>query len=132
MTFWIFMAAAVAAFIIGTVLTVWGCRMYGSCTGNTKGVVVDFYESGVSQDRGYAPIVEFYAEGQKIKSRALTEKTGGMSRMPFEIGDEVDIRYDPDKPSHFLITGYDRNIILLVGISGYAAALVMAACAFIL
>ena len=66
----------------------WGIREFGSCSGQARARVVGIYESPVSQDGGYAPIVEFSAGGETVRSRAMTEKTGSRKRVPYaeEIG----------------------------------------------
>lgn len=132
MTFWIMIAAAVFSVVLGTGLVYYGQKLFGVCTSQAAGTVVDICQSSFSQDEGYAPVIEFYAQGQKIRSRTQTEKTGRRNRIPFEIGDEVKILYNPDNPRQFLVEGYDQNIIVYVGISGYVAAVLLVIVAFVL
>ncbi len=131
MTFWILCGAAVFSVILGILLIWYGKRQFGVCTAETQGVVVDIYRNANFEGDSYAPVVEFQAGGQTIRGIARTEKTGGRSRIPFEEGDRVNLRYNPDNPSQFLIRGYDQNIIVWVGISGFAAAALLIAAAFL-
>ena len=125
MTFVILMAAAVFSVILGAALILYGKKLYGACTSQAKGIVVDIYHSDLSQDDGYAPVIEFNAGGEAVRARARTEKTGGRFRVPFEVGDQVELRYDPKNPKHFLVEGYDQNIIVYVGASGFLAAVIL-------
>lgn len=132
MVFILLLVAAVFSVILGTGLIMYGKKHYGACRKQAYGTVVDIYHSDFSQDEGYTPVIEFHAEGKTVRSKARTEKTGGRSRIPFEIGDQVELRYDPENPGHFLVKGYDQNIIAYVGASGFLAAAILAATAFLL
>lgn len=131
MTFWILCGAAVFSAALGMALICCGRRQFGACTSETQGVVVDIYRNANFEGDSYAPVVEFHAGGQTVRGKARTEKTGGRSRVPFEVGDRVNLRYNSDNPRQFLIQGYDQNIIVWVGASGFAAAAVLAAAAFL-
>ena len=74
MTEIILLAGAVFCVLSGIFFMQWGIREFGSCSGQARARVVGIYESPVSQDGGYAPIVEFSAGGETVRSRAMTEK----------------------------------------------------------
>ena len=103
MTFWILCGAAVFSAALGMALICCGRRQFGACTSETQGVVVDIYRNANFEGDSYAPVVEFHAGGQTVRGKARTEKTGGRSRVPFEVGDRVNLRYNPDNPRQFLI-----------------------------
>lgn len=128
----VLLAAAACASLGGAFLVYRGARLFGACTARAQGRVAGIHESPVAQDGGYAPIVEFEADGKAIRSRALTEKGGRRGRVPYKKGDALEILYNPENPRQFIIPGYDKNVMLLVGAASIAAALVMAGAALLL
>lgn len=77
-----------------------------SISGNlhTSGTVVDISE----EDRGYAPIVEFAPPGEPPVR--FTER--GSALPAFDVGERVEVRYDPDDPRD---AGIDRFWEMWIG-----------------
>ena len=132
MTEIILLAGEVFCVLSGIFFMQWGIREFGSCSGQARARVVGIYESPVSQDGGYAPIVEFSAGGETVRSRAMTEKTGSRKRVPYAEGDWLEVRYNPENPRQFIIPGYDTNIKFFLGIAGLVSALILGIAAVIL
>ncbi len=128
----ILLAACVFSLIFGIGWIVAGKRGTAACSRRTQARVVGIYESSMFQEESYSPIVEFSAGGQIIRSRAMTEKTGGPGRVPYKEGDLVEILYNPENPRQFFVPGYDVNMKLWLGIGSLGAALILAISALIL
>ena len=80
---------------------------YKVCTAVTTGSVKEFVRhvhsaSHTSMDPKICyPVIEFYANGQNYEVRS----SYGTTKPRFEIGQKVEIHYNPAKPSDFFIEG---------------------------
>ena len=75
--------------------------------------------------RRLCPVVEFWANGQIIRAKAQTQKGVTRNRVPCQMGDSIQIRYNPDRPQSFIIPGYDVNMKVILGIGSLAAAIIL-------
>ena len=130
MVFNVFMIVAVCAVLAGIFLIFSGRKREKGCTAQATGKVVDIHCSSYFEGDTYAPVIEFLADGKTIRGKAQTEKGASRERVPFQVGDTVTVRYNPERPSRFLIHGYDINMKIFLGIGSVLAALILflAAC----
>ena len=112
----ILLAACALSLIFGICFIIAGKRGMAVCSRRARARVVGIYESSMFQEESYSPILEFSAGGEVIRSRTVTEKTGGPGRNPHQ----------------FFVPGYDVNMKLWLGIGSLGAALILALSAFIL
>ena len=128
----ILLAACVLSLIFGICFIIAGKRGMAVCSRRARARVVGIYESSMFQEESYSPILEFSAGGEVIRSRTVTEKTGGPGRIPYKEGDLVEVLHNPENPHQFFVPGYDVNMKLWLGIGSLGAALILALSAFIL
>ncbi len=103
---------------IGYVLLSSGVKDIRACSESAEGVVVENRRYSSEGNRGYLPIVEYYA-GERLVQAApgtvvLTNKIN--PKPVFEIGEKVSLRYDPQDPSNIRIVGYDKSSRIFIGI----------------
>lgn len=95
---------------IGIYLLVKGNDMAKRCTAETKGTVVEVIEEveenndsdGHSYSYTYYPVIEFKAGEETVNKKY---STGYGNRNKYSVGDQIDILYDPNKPTDYLIKG---------------------------
>ena len=121
----IFLAAAVLSAALGIFLIASGARSRRSCSIQTVGTVVGIHCSPSFEGDTFAPVVKFTAGGRNICEKARTEKGSSRRRVPYQIGDSIPVRYDPDHPTSFIVPGYDINMRAVLGIGSLLAALVL-------
>ena len=79
----------------------------------TTGTIVGYMEhTGTDSTRSYAPIFTFRDERSKIKYE-IVSSTGSNER-PFEIGEAVEVLYDPDDPTDAIIDSFERKWLLVI------------------
>ena len=132
MVFTVLMIAAAAAAFTGIFLIRSGRKGANACSAWTGGKVVEIRCTASAEGDTYAPVVEFQAGGQIIRAKAQTEKGVTRNRVPFQVGDAIQIRYDPDRSQSFIIPGYDINMKVILGIGSLAAAIILIVATFLL
>lgn len=87
------------------------------CTARTEGTVVDILQDTIEpRDIGetrrfyYYPVVEYMAGSETIRKQSSV----GGDKDTYEIGDRVEIFYDPDDPEHFCLEGNTSTILTSV------------------
>jgi len=125
MVFTVFIIAAIFSALTGIFLIRSGLKGVNSCSAWVKGKVVDIHRTSFSEGDAYAPVVEFRANGQNIRAKAQTQKGVNRIRVSYQVGDSVQIRYNPDRPQSFIIPGYDVNMKVILGIGSFAAAIIL-------
>ena len=70
----------------------------------------------------YSPIVEYYGGGNKIEKKADISSN---SRKKFSVGDEVTVKYNPEKPDEFAIKGKSFISNLIWGICALGLGVAM-------
>ena len=121
----IFIIVAIFSALTGVFLIYSGLKGANSCSAWSKGKVVDIHRTSSSDGDAYAPVVEFLANGQIIRAKAQTQKGVTRNRVPCQMGDSIQIRYNPDRPQSFIIPGYDVNMKVILGIGSLAAAIIL-------
>jgi len=58
----------------------------------------------------YYPVLRYYAAGQWYEQRGDI----GRGRQPYDIGERVEILYDPQKPESFYIVGDRASLVMSV------------------
>ena len=114
---------------LGVYLLVSGNDMAKRCTAETTGKVVEVIEEveenhdadGYSVTHTYYPVIEFKA-GEETVNKKYSSGTG--NRNKYSVGENIDILYDSNKPTDFLIKGDKTSNIL--GIVFIVAGLVVA------
>lgn len=120
----IFFVMALSTSLIGAAILLWGIRMRHACTEEALGRVVDIYEYSDVGRTDQAPILEFRANGQSIRARAASIRSGYLPRkIPYTVGDSVKLYYDPEDPKHFWIPDYDVNVLGIIGLVALAVGL---------
>lgn len=86
-----------------------GSQKKNRCTASASAVIVDVQaekdEAGSENTHKkftYTPIYEFVVNGNTIR------KNGGIyshNKREFNVGDTVEVKYNPDKPEEFLVNG---------------------------
>jgi len=76
------------------------------CTQEATATLVEYAEETSKDSDGhystsYFPIVSYKAGGKTI----TTQDNSGSGAQPYEIGEKIAIKYDPDNPESFLIVG---------------------------
>ena len=68
----------------------------------------------------WAPIIEYYAGGQKFSSRvSYWQRFNAKSK--YSVGDEVDILYDPRNPSRVMLDIWSGHIIFTIFFGAFVA-----------
>ena len=102
--------------ILGYVLIRAGRNQDRFCTIHTRGFVTDIVSVRSEDGVTYAPVVEFADDsGKMIRARSSMSTGRSAVEKVCPIGREVEVRYDPLDTSSFLIIGYDKDILGLVG-----------------
>lgn len=78
-----------------------------SCTGIVTDINITTTVSKGQRHTNYAPVVSYVAEGKQYNEKY--DQSSGKCK--YAKGDEIDIAYDPNKHSDFIILG-DNSIIL--------------------
>ena len=125
MVFTVFVIVTVLSALAGTFLIYSGLKDAKACSACTTGKVVEIRCTSSADGDSYAPVVEFAANGRIIQACARTRKGVVRNRVPYQVGDSVQIRYDPERPQTFIIPGYDVNMKLILGIGDLAAAIIL-------
>lgn len=130
MVFIAFIIVAIFSAVTGVFLIRSGLKGANSCSAWADGKVTDIHYTSSSDGDAYAPEVEFWAKGRMIRAKAQTQKGVRRNRVPYQVGDPIRIRYNPDNPQPFIIPGYDVNMKVMLGIGSIASAiiLILAAC----
>ena len=86
------------------------------CTSKTSGKVIDI-EEDTREMIAYSPVFEYTVGDHKY----VKEYTYGSNVIPYKIGQEVEIYYNPNKPDQYYVEGdvlYKRvaKIIIFLGI----------------
>lgn len=86
------------------------------CTSKTSGKVIDI-EEDTREMIAYSPVFEYTVGDHKY----VKEYTYGSNVIPYKIGQEVEIYYNPNKPDQYYVKGdtlYKRvtKIAVLIGI----------------
>ncbi|MBQ8131459.1 MAG: DUF3592 domain-containing protein [Bacilli bacterium] len=82
------------------------------CTEEAVGTVIEIVEEeDISDDTisyTYYPVIEYEVDGNKISGKSTT----GSGNSKYQVNDKVDILYDPNKPSHYIIKGDKTGSII--------------------
>jgi uncharacterized protein DUF3592 len=65
----------------------------------------------------WTPILEYHAAGQRFSSKVFYwQRLNAKSK--YSVGDEVDILYDPRRPSRVMLDSWTTHVVLAIFISG--------------
>jgi Protein of unknown function (DUF3592) len=83
-----------------------------------RGTVIRL-DGGLSQSEGvwvWTPIIEYHVAGQRFSSRvSYWQRFNAKSK--YAVGDEVEILYNPRKPSRFILDSWINSIFFTIFIS---------------
>ena len=90
------------------------------------GTVVEVVRRMSSDSAAFYPIVEFEADGRKIS----LESSDGGGRKRFYEGQSVEVLYDPDDPSQFMLEGFNAlaivgKVFLIIGLACIAIGVIV-------
>lgn len=133
--YWFILAFGVLFCVIAAGLLGSQKRKTGRCSEKTTGTVVGYVpmRGGVTNDdittEMWHPVFEYYASGRHIK------KTGavGSVKKKYDIGEQVEVFFDPDEPEKFYIAGERAGRLLSVifaaiGVLAIVVAVVLSRC----
>ena len=113
-----FVLVPVVFMVIGSAMGRKAVKRRRFATAVTTAVVVGKEPRGSSQDRTYAPIYEFYAEGAKhrITSESSTNSSFGSGFLSVSVGEEVELHYIPGRPDKIYVPKEQRGTWFFVWI----------------
>lgn len=90
------------------------------------GTVVEVVRRMGNDSAAFYPIVEFEADGRKIS----LESSDGGGRKRFYEGQSVEVLYDPDDPSQFMLEGFNAlaivgKVFLIIGLACIAIGVIV-------
>lgn len=114
----LFVLVPVVFMVIGSAMGRKAVKRRRFATAVTTAIVVDKEPRGSSQDRTYAPIYEFYAEGAKhrITSESSTNSSFGSGFLSVSVGEEVELHYIPGRPDKIYVPKEQRGTWFFVWI----------------
>lgn len=114
----LFVLVPVVFMVIGSAMGRKAAKRRRFATAVTTAVVVDKEPRGSSQNRTYAPIYEFYAEGAKhrITSESSTNSSFGRGFLSVSVGEEVELHYIPGRPDKIYVPKEQRGTWFFVWI----------------
>ena len=125
MVFTVFVIVTIFSVLTGIFLVYSGLKDAKACSVWDAGKVVEICRTSSADGDSYAPVVEFSANGRIIRASARTRKGTARNRVPYQVGDSIQIRYNPERPQSFIIPGYDVNMKVVLGIGNFAAAIIL-------
>lgn len=113
-----FVLVPVVFMLIGSAMWRKAAKRRRFATAVTTAVVVDKEPRGSSQNRTYAPVYEFYAEGAKhrITSESSTNSSFGSGFLSVSVGEEVELYYIPGHPDKIYVPKEQRGTWFFVWI----------------
>lgn len=111
--------------VIGVALIMLRKSQNKNCTEVTTATVIDnVHPSHGSTVGKYAPVFQFTANGQTVT------QTSSLASKPkkYEIGDQVELRYNPNNVNEYYVPGYTSNtlgIIFIVAGLGFSALIIL-------
>lgn len=114
----VFILVAVLMFALMIIITTSMKKKYARCTAEVDGIVIEnILETRTDNDgtsRSYYPVFKYEYEG-----RTYTERSNsGRYPAKYQVGDNVTVHVNPDKPSEFYVDKDDFIITLVFSIIG--------------
>lgn len=78
------------------------------------------------------PIIEFAVGMKTVRSRARSAKPKGLVDKKMTNGQAVEVIYNSKRPSSFIVKGYDKNVLLILGNVLIIGSLIVMAIVFII
>ena len=85
-----------------------------------EGIINDNPEGWV-----WTPIIEYQAAGQQFSSRVFPFRHRLNGKSKYSVGDEVEILYDPQDPSHVMLDSWAAYILCTILISGWLGIIIV-------
>ncbi|MBQ9279741.1 MAG: DUF3592 domain-containing protein [Clostridia bacterium] len=112
---------SIVSIIVGAVFLALGIFMLNQsnalkerCTEEASGTVVQMVEEISSDpdstDYTYYPVVEYQAGDQTVSKKSSI----GSNPSPYQVGDKVEVLYNPDEVEEFIIVGEDTGKIFQI------------------
>ena len=96
---------------IGVAVIIFQRKQNKKCTEVTTATVIDnVHPSHGSTVGKYAPVFQYTANGQTVT------QTSTLAKRPkkYEIGDQVELRYNPNNVNEYYVPGYTSNALAIV------------------
>ena len=72
----------------------------------------------------WTPVIEYHAAGQRFSSRvSYWQRLNAKAK--YSVGDQVEILYDPRKPSRFMLDSWVKHIVFTIVISTFIAVSIL-------
>ncbi len=117
-----FMVLVGLVMLFGAIVGVVGERQFMSRAVKVSGTVVQLVSSIDSKNNtSYQPVVEYTTTDNQQYSYTSNVKSNPATH---QVGDKVDVYYDPADPSSVVIAGETNSVYLILGGIGFALALI--------
>ena len=122
----IIFVVAIVFIVVGIFGIIEANRLNSVCTEKATGTVVDIIEEMTTDSDGlpdytYYPVIEYQAESQTISEQS---NVGG-SYGKYTIGDSVEILYNPNNTSEYIIAGNSTSMIVSIVLTIAGAGLLI-------
>lgn len=118
-----------AVFLASTAISIYRYVRYNACTDTATGIVTDIhtnsrrittdkFASSHHTSKSYYPVCEFEADGKTYSFQSKTEANA-------EIGNTVDICYEPDNPENAWLAGSGKRYPTYAAVTGIIGVILL-------